>query len=226
MPGSTRRASAMAAWLAVTVASSSGPDRVGLAVDVVQVEGLAGELDVALDVGLLPAGLGRLDLEALHERRVHGAGHDGDEHPQPDGDDRQPPAPLPDVDDEQGGGQQRDDGQQLERGQLRVDVGVGGALDRAAGGGRQLVALQPVADRLEQGEDGQQHRDVELDLGADPAVLHLEPDATVEVVGDRGDDEDDHERREEPVDHERQERQAEHVEADVLAELGILDAEA
>ena len=45
---------------------------------------------------------------------IGGAGHDRHEAPQTDGDDRQPPAPLPHVDDEQDGGQQRDEEQQLD----------------------------------------------------------------------------------------------------------------
>ena len=77
--------------------------------------------------------LGRLHLEALHERRVDRAGDDGDERPQADGDDRQHPAPLPDVDDEQDAAPKRDEDQQLDRRQLRVDVGVGGAVDDARG---------------------------------------------------------------------------------------------
>ena len=57
---------------------------------------------------------------------------------------------------------------------------------------------------------------MQLDLGRDPAVLDLEADPAVQVVGDRGDDEDDDEGREQPVHDEGQERQAEDVEADVL----------
>ena len=67
---------------------------------------------------------------------------------------------------------------------------------------------------------------MQLHLGADPAVLDLEADAAVQVVRDRGDDEDDDEGREQPVDHEGQERQAEDVEADVLAELRVVHPEA
>ena len=107
-------------------------------------------------------------------------------------------------------------------GQLRVDVGVGGAVDDAPGRGRELVLLQPVARRLEQGEEGEQHREVELHLRRDPPALHLQADAAVQVVGDGGDDQDDHRGGEQPVDDERQERQLEDVEADVDAELGVL----
>ena len=53
----------------------------------------------------------------------------------------------------------------------------------------------------------------------------LEADAAVEVVRDRGDEQHDDEPGEEPVDHELDERQVEDVEADVLVELRVLDAE-
>ena len=201
-------------------------DRVVLAGHVREVERLAREVDVPRDVRALAAGLGWLHLEPLHEGRVGGAGDDGDEHPQADRDDGQPPPPLPHVDDEEHRGEQRDDGQQLERGELGLDVGVGRALDRPPGRRGELVAGQPVPDRLQQGQHGQEHRDVQLDLGADPAVLDLEADPAVQVVRHRGDDEDDDEGREQPVDDERQEGQAEDVEADVLAELRVLHSEA
>ena len=102
------------------------------------------------------------------------------------------PAPLPHVDDEQHSGEERDEEQELDRRQLRVDVRVRRAVDDATRRRRQLVLLEPVARRLEQGEEGEQHGEVELHLGRDPPALHLEPDAPVEVVGHGGDDEDDH----------------------------------
>ena len=110
-------------------------------------------------------------------------------------------------------------------GQLRVDVGVGGAVDHAAGGGRELVLLEPVAGRLEQRQEGEQHRQVQLHLRRDPPALGLQPDPAVQVVGDRGDDQHDHRGGEQPVDDERQERQLEDVEADVDMELRVLDVE-
>ena len=51
------------------------------------------------------------------------------------------------------------------------------------------------------------------------------PDTAVEVVRDRGDEQHDHETGEQPLEHELDERQLEDVEADVLVELRILDAE-
>ena len=110
-------------------------------------------------------------------------------------------------------------------GQLRVDVGVAGAVDEPAGGRGELVALQPVAHRLHQGEQAEQHREVGLHLRRDPVARRAHPDAAVEVVGDGGDDEHDEQRREQPPDEEGEERQPEHVEADVGVELRVLDPE-
>ena len=64
-----------------------------------------------------------------------------------------------------------------------------------------------------------------LDLRRDALPRALHPDAAVEVVEHRGDDQHDEERRERPSHRELEERQPEHVEPDVLAELRILLAE-
>ena len=119
-------------------------------------------------------------------------------------------------------GEQRDQDQQVEGGQLGVDVGVAGAaVDRAPGREHQLEALEVVAGRLQQGQHRQQHRQMGLDLRRHLLQRRLEPDAAVEVVGDGGDDQDDDQRREEPVDDELGERQLEDVEADVAVELRV-----
>ena len=114
----------------------------------------------------------------------------------------------------------------LMAGQLRLDVGVAGAVDEAAGRDGEVVALEPVAGRLHEREQAEQHRQVGLHLRRHPVVLGAHADAAVEVVGDGGDDEHDQQRREQPADEEAQERQLEDVEADVGAELRVLDAEA
>ena len=64
-----------------------------------------------------------------------------------------------------------------------------------------------------------------LHLRGHPLERRLQADAAVEVVRQRGDDEDDDQAREEPVEDEREERQPEHVEADVHVELRVLDPE-
>ena len=178
--------------------------------------------DVAGDVRLLLGRLGRLHLEALDERGVDRAGDHRDERPEADGDHRQPPPALPDVHDQQDRGEERDEEQEVDRRQLRLHVGVAGAVDEAARREGEAVALQPVARALQQGQRREQHRQMGLDLRRHPLARSLQPDAAVQVVGDgRDDDHDDH-RREQPVDDEAQERQREDVEADVDAEERVL----
>ena len=103
-----------------------------------------------------------------------------------------------------------------------MDVGVRGALDEATGGRRELVALEEVARRLDQGDQRQQHRDVDLHQRVDPLSRSLEADPAVQVVGDDGDDEDHRQSQEGPAHEEGEERQLEDVEADVHVELRIL----
>ena len=62
----------------------------------------------------------RVDPELLDRRRVDRADHERHERPQPDRDDRQHPAAPPDVPEEQRGGDDRDEDQQVERGELRL----------------------------------------------------------------------------------------------------------
>ena len=83
----------------------------------------------------------------------------------------------------------------LKRGQLRVHVGVARALHRAAGREVELEAVEVVLRRLHQRHEGEDHRDVRLHLGRDALERALEPDPTVQVVRDRGDEEHDHEHR-------------------------------
>ena len=66
---------------------------------------------------------------------------------------------------------------------------------------------------------------MDLYLGGDSLTSGLDPDAAVHVMGDRGDDRHDDERPEHPADQELYERQLEDIEADVLVELRVFDAE-
>ena len=181
--------------------------------------------DVPLDIGAFLGGLGGLDPELLHRGRVGGADDHRDEGPHAHRDDGEDPPPAEDVDQEQGAGEEADEDQQVQGRELGLDVGVAGAVDHPPAGVDELVALEEVAGRLEQGERRQQHRQVGLDLRRH--LLHggLEADPAVEVVGHRGDDEDDHDRREQPVGHELHEGQLEDVEADVAFEEGVVGPE-
>ena len=191
-------------------------------VDLVEAERGSGRLDVARDVRQLLRRLGRLDLEALDERRVGRAGDHRDERPEPDGDHGEHPTAAPDVDDQEHGGAERDEDQQIDRRELRFDVRVPRAVHEPSGREREPVPLQVVRRALEQGERGEQHRQVRLDLGRHALTGRLHPDAAVQVVGDRGDDDDDQHCGEQPVHDEPQERELEHVEADVGVEERIL----
>ena len=71
-----------------------------------------------------------------------------------------------------------------------VDIGVGRAGDLAARAEREPESVEVVSDRLQQHEQAQHDRQVDLggrnDL-LDP-VLRLQPDSAEEVVGKRGDE--------------------------------------
>jgi hypothetical protein len=56
----------------------------GVDLDVVEIEGRAGRLDVALDVGRLEGVLVGAHLQRLKDRRVEHADHERDEEPEPD----------------------------------------------------------------------------------------------------------------------------------------------
>ncbi len=201
------------------------PERERVDVDLVEVEGGARRRDVAGDVLLLVRELVGLHLEVLHGRGIDRADDQRDEAPQADGDHREHPSAPADVPDEQQRGHDRDEDQEVQRGELRVHVGVPGAVDRPAVREVQLVATEVVLGRLDQRHHGDDHREVRLHLGRHALQRALEPDPAVEVVRDRGDQQHDHEPGEEPLEHELDERELEDVEADVLVELRILDAE-
>ena len=177
------------------------------------------------DVRLLARVLVRLHDEALDHRRVDRADHDRDEAPQADRDDREHPAAAEDVEDEQDRGRDRDEHQQVERRQLRLHVGVGGAVDHAPVREREAEPREVVLHGLGERHQREDHRDVHLHLRRDPLERRLQADAAVEVVEHRGDDQDHEQRRERPSRDELEERQLEHVEADVAVELRVLDPE-
>ena len=98
-------------------------------------------------------------------------------------------------------------------------------MDRAPRREIQLVALQPVAHRFEQGQRREQHREMRLHLRRDALQRRLQPDAAVEIVGHQRNHQHDDQRRERPVHQELVEGQPEDVEAQVLVEQGVLRAE-
>ena len=192
-----------------------------LHVDAVEIEGLPGGIDISMDVRPLGGELVGLHLEVLDDRRVDGADDERDERPQADRDHGQHPAASPDVPDEQRRGDDRHEDQEVQRGELCLDVGVARTVDDAAVGEVELEAREVVLGGLHERHDRHDHREVRLHLRRHPLQRALEPDAAVEVVRDRGDEQHDDETGEEPVDHELDERQLEDVEADVLVELRV-----
>ena len=186
---------------------------------------VTGGVDVAFDVRRLAVLLVRVDDERLHERRVDETTDDRHHQPQRRRDQRQPQRTAPHDREVQPRRQQRDQDQQHDRRELRLDDRVRGALDEAALGVGDLVAVEPVVARLHRREHREQHREVRLGRRAHGRHRRREDDAAVEDVG--GDREQQHhdQRGEQPVDHERHERQLEDVEADVGTELGVGDAE-
>ena len=183
-------------------------------------------VDIALRELDLATRLVGLDLEPLHERRVDAAHDDGDERPQAHGDDRQGPAPLPQVEHEQHDRRQRDGDQQIERRQLRIDIGVERTVDHPSSRDGEFVALQPVVGSTNHGEDGEDRREVHLDTRRRALTGRgRHADAAIQVVRNDREDEDDDEGGERPIDHIGQERQLEEIEADVGAELRVGDPE-
>src|SRR6185437_1746394 len=192
---------------------------------VVEVVGGTGGGDVPLDVRLLQGALGRVDLQGLEDGGVDDADDEGDEGPDADGEHREGPALASDVVEEDGRGEQGDEEQDLQGWQSGVDVGVAGPPDVAVGGRVEGEPGQDVPAGLDQGDEGQQDRQVDLHRRSDPWGRPLGPDAAVQVVEDGGDHQHDHQGHQSPIDEELEEREPEDEEADVHAELRVLHPE-
>ena len=189
--------------------------------DRVEAERHPGGFDVPGYVRRLLLGLRRLHPQTLDDRRIDAAHHQCHERPQADSKSGQHPAPPPDVHQQQHNGEQRDEDQEVYDRELRIHVGVGGSYDGAPVRCGQLESCKPVVAGPHEGDQAEQDRKVDLDLRLDPFANRLESDTTVDVVEDRGEDQDHHQRGEQPADHEAHERQAEDVEAKVPTELCI-----
>ena len=188
---------------------------------VAQPVGGARRVDVALDVGRLSRQLRGAHSQSLVGGRVDTA----DQHPHQSPDhhrhDRQGPASLADVPQEQGRGDHRDGDQQ----ELGRDLGVhprrGGTVDQVLAGQDDLQALEVVVHPLDQRQDPEQHRHMGLDRRRRALRGGLEPYPAVQVVGDGGHDQHHDDGEEHPVQQPLDERELEDVEADVLVELGV-----
>jgi hypothetical protein len=158
-------------------------------------------------------------MERLHRGGDDDAGGKGDEHPQPGADGGKRQAALVDVEHHQHEHRQRHDREQLDGGQAHVHVGVAGpACDRVVRQHEVVAVDVEITRRPDEGHDGEDQRQVRRDARVDAWRRSLEPEAPVQVVADRGDDQEHQQRHEGPVDQEGEERQLEHVEADRLVE--------
>ena len=202
--------------------------RVFLDLRVRDVVGGAGRRDVALDVGLLADELARTHLELLHDRRVDTAHEDRCEDEEPQADQRDDPVAHDHVDDEEHGGDEGHEGEDLQRGEHGIGIRVlhaGEALDERLALDHEPETIEPVGHRLEQQEQRDEPRQVDLGRRAHAIALRLQAQAAVEIVRRDGEADREDDDREGKAEDEAQEGIGEGVEADVEPELRIRDAE-
>ena len=193
--------------------------------DLGEIERLPCPGDVSIDVGPLEGRLGRGHLERLEERGVGHPDRQRHEGPETNSQHGQRPALSPDVEQQDDCRQERDPKQQLDGWEPSMDVGVGGTLDVSVVGRGEGVLLEEVAGGLDEGEQREQDREVDLHRWPDPRDRSGASDPPVEVVEDPNGDGDDDQRDQQPADEELEKGQVEDVEAHVLVELRVGDAE-
>ena len=189
---------------------------VGANVDPIEAEGYAGEVDVALEVGLLERQLVGLDHEALDRDRQH---HPDHQHRAEKAAGEREHEARPAGRDHRIGGEREQDRQQRrtpEREPGDVDRGVAGAEHRPRRRGQKTVAVEHVARGPgEQEQDGVGQHVVEHGPGRhdpDPRAVADQPRPAVGDEQHRGRREGEHRDRVlDPV----EERQLEQIEADV-----------
>jgi hypothetical protein len=151
-----------------------GVDRLGVEIarclervhfDASESEGRVRGLDVvAVELTLLVE-LVRLHLEALHHRRVDPTDDDRSTEPESHRHQRQSPAAEPEIHEQDHGGDERNQDQQIERRHPGVHVRVERAERVGPTGDEQLPPVERVPDGFEQGDTGEEDRDVCLDRG-------------------------------------------------------------
>ncbi|CAB4755887.1 unannotated protein [freshwater metagenome] len=205
-------------------------DRAGVVGDlgIGDVVGSARGIDVALDVRGLADELARSHLELLDDDRVDRADDDAREDHQAKTDDRDRPGLAEDVRDEQDSHDERNEGEDVERRQHRVDIGVlqaGESCDEALALDRQAVAVEPVRGGLEEQQQRDERRELDLSRLRCAIALRLQPEPAVQVLHDHGGDDRDEEHCEPEAEQEPDEGEGERVERQVKPELGIIDPE-
>ncbi len=194
--------------------------------DVVELVGHAGVLDVPLDIGPLEDDLVGDDLEFLDDGRVDPApedeegrkgadGHDGDQHFSDEGigDDRRP-------------AEEGDDHEGLEDPELGRHVRVAGAEDDAALGEEDLVEREPRPEDAPEEKEGCQDQQVPLCRRGEAEELRRPDDhGLADDVDDGRGDEGEEVQAHEPAEDVVEKGQLEDVKADVFPEEGIVRSE-
>ena len=181
-------------------------------------------LDVAFDERSFADQFTRANLKLLDDQRVDATHDHRGEHHQPEADERNDPLPAERIEQEQQPDKKSDERQDVQRGKLCVDVGVlqtGESARKIAALDDEVVAVEPVRDRLEEQEDGHGDRDLDLRRRCRPVALRLQTQTAEEVVHDDTERESDEGRGEGEPEQEPQERQFERVEGHIETELRV-----
>ena len=185
----------------------------------VETERRARRVDVVDDERRLPHLLVRRDDEALNDGGIGAAADRHDEVERGRRRNRPEPSAAEGLQDGQRGAEQRGPGQDPQRGNAGVDVGVGRPGHHAGGGRQELRDLQPGAEgQHEQRRGGEQSQVPRRAPRHEHAARRVEPDLFREHVRrDRHRRHQEDDEVQDPLDH-LQQRQREHVEADVVSE--------
>jgi len=157
-------------------------------------------------------------MNPLDQGRVGEVEQQGADEQEADASQRQPQAPEVHVDEHQGGASECNHEEDIEGKKLGVHVRIARPEGDPAGGVQQVEGLDAVVERLHHQDQPQQHREVGLHVRSEGGQAAQNANRLVEVVGGRGDQEDDDENRVRPLLQVLPERQPEHVEADVSVE--------
>ena len=168
-----------------------------------------------------------LDADLLDHQRPAGSDDDRAEQQQHQAD-RRDPQIFEHQRGEHCGRADDGDGQQDQlRGQHRVDIGVTGAGEglTATGMRQQLVAVQPIRERLQQHQHTEQRHQLDTCRLAQHPRTAGQADTAEDVVADQVHDERQEQRHHDVGQHQPVERQVERIEPEIEPELRIGDTE-
>ena len=124
---------------------------------------MASEVQVVLHIGQFPRELVGLHREALDNGRIDATDEYRRDEPDSERNRGQGPAAEPDVDEQDDRSSDRDEDQQVESRDLRVDIGVGSPEHLTAARVQELPLVEDVSGRLEESDGSKQHGDVRFD---------------------------------------------------------------